>query len=175
MFEKYSAKKQIEKRISSFDYAKKCDYVRGILKKGKLLEDPTKKAAYSVLGDLNLGIGLAEEAVIDYIRAGEFKKAEKITSRFNKFYPNPAEKLQGLRKNMNRKLVEEVGWEKRRGLEKSVGVTGAILGFGGAILSLSLNVTGNAIGNIPTNSFNFIGFVFLGMGIASAALLMMRD
>jgi len=65
--------------------------------------------------------------------------------------------------------------KKTGNLEKSVGVTGAILGFGGAILSLSLNVTGNAIGNIPTNSFNFIGVVFLEMGIASAALLMMRD
>lgn len=65
--------------------------------------------------------------------------------------------------------------QKQSRLEKSVGILGSILGFGGAILTLSLNLTGNAIGNIPTSSFNFLGFIFLGMGIASVALLMIKE
>lgn len=65
--------------------------------------------------------------------------------------------------------------QKQGKLEKSVGVTGSILGFGGALTFLSLNFTGNVIGNITPDSSSFTGLIFLAIGIFSAALLIIKD
>jgi len=65
--------------------------------------------------------------------------------------------------------------EKSGNLEKNLGIVGSVLGFGGAIFFLSLKLTGNAIGSMSANSFNFLGFIFLAIGITAAALLMIKN
>jgi hypothetical protein len=59
--------------------------------------------------------------------------------------------------------------------ERKIFGTIATLGFIGTFACLAPSMTGNAIGELNTDSTNFLGLIFLVIGIASIAIIRIRD
>ncbi|MFH1365607.1 MAG: hypothetical protein ABIH28_03420 [archaeon] len=60
-------------------------------------------------------------------------------------------------------------------LETKIFTVIGILGFIGALLCLSPNMTGNVIGQLSEKSTNLLGMIFLAIGIASIWITRIRD
>jgi len=59
--------------------------------------------------------------------------------------------------------------------EKKIFTTIGLLGFLGALICLSPNMTGKVIGELNTGSSNLLGIILLVIGVISIAIARIRD
>lgn len=190
MLERYRAKRELKKRTQGFTPEARTEYLNKILSKEKLLKEPTRDAAYSLLGDIYNKMRKEQcrhtqgeindyliNAVKAYIKARQLGKASfintnayPISRRNNKprsipeYYGPGNEERQELQN-----LINKARRHKGRRKNLATKLSAFIFFIGGLILMIASNfsptLTGNVVGSsIETNTSFFIALALMIIG-----------
>ncbi len=200
MFDRFRAKKEIEKRIKPIGSStQRLNYLNRLLKKSGLLSPTTREAIYSKMGDLyETEASEAEDvkymrepmikAIEAYTQAGEIHKARSLLNKIylvnnsvlsNSIIPWHLEafgdlidegKAKRLEYEIEREDKRKKGKKGIRSVERYLPPTTTIIGFIGAIFFFSSNLTGNAIANLSNPVSNIFGAIFFLVGILGTFL-----